>query len=777
MTDSSPQRSNVITAQNVSLTNCDREQVHIPGAIQPHGVLFVLEEPDYRIVQVSENAGALLGRSPETLLGTPIDDLVGTEVADEIRHCLSGDFESLNPISVAIDAPEAALTFDGIAHRHGGTVIFELEKVPAVETTSFFDFYRLVKTTLTKLQRTRTLQDLCQIVVNDVRSITGFDRVMVYRFEADGSGVVEAESRGEAVEPFLGLRYPSTDIPAPARRLYLLNWLRLIPDINYEPVGLVRQREISQRETDQRGTGGSEAAVPLDLSHSVLRSVSPLHVEYLKNMGVEASMSISLIKNGALWGLIACHHDSPRYVTYQVRTSCEFLGQAMSLELAAKEENEDLLYKMTVKEVQALLIDRLASEDSFAKSLVSSGELLLKMVNAQGAAICTDGGLSLIGVTPYEEQVEALIDWVGENIQDDVLVTEKLPDLYPPAEDYKAIASGLLALSVTRITKNYILWFRPEVIQSVTWAGDPNKPAEIMADGSLNLSPRQSFERWQETVFGNSLLWMACEIDGVYALKNAIVGTVLRQADAIAELNSQLMTSNDELDSFAYAASHDLKEPLRGIYNYSSFLLEDYAEQLDEEGLSHLQAISKLTQRMENLINSLLHYSRLGRAEIAKLPVNTSELLQEIVDLFQTQSSEDELELQIAPSLPIVLGDSIQIMEVFTNLVSNAIKYNENKQKRIEIGLWDGGNVHQPSEAEPTVTFYVKDNGIGIPEKHQNNIFRLFKRLHSPKKYKGGTGVGLTLVKRIIERHGGSIALKSVPGEGSTFYITLPAQI
>ncbi|MGF1535080.1 MAG: ATP-binding protein [Elainellaceae cyanobacterium] len=765
MTDPTHSES-VITVENVNLTNCDREQVHIPGAIQPHGVLFVLKEPDYTIIQVSQNTDELLGRSPEDLLGTPVVDLVGAEVVDEIRHCLSGDFESLNPIAVTIDAPEAGLTFDGIVHRHDNTVIFELETVPAVETTSFFDFYRLVKTTLTKLQRTRTLKDLCRVVVQDVRNITGFDRVMVYRFEEDGTGVVEAESKAEEMEAFLGLRYPSTDIPKPARRLYLLNWLRLIPDVSYDPVGLTEHGELADQ-------------APLDLSYSVLRSVSPLHIEYLRNMGVQASMSISLIKDGKLWGLIACHHNSPRYVTYQVRTSCEFLGQAMSLELSAKEENEDLLYKMTVKELQAKLIDGLTGEDSFTKSLLNNDTMLLDMVNAHGAAICTDEGLFRTGITPGEAEIEALIEWVRENIEDDLLITQHLPKQYAAAGAYKSIASGLLALSVTRITKNYILWFRPEVVQSVTWAGNPNKPAQVMPDGSLHLSPRQSFERWQEAVFGRSLPWKTCEIEGVFALKNAIVGTVLRQADAIAELNSQLMTSNEELDSFAYAASHDLKEPLRGIYNYSSFLMEDYAEQLDEEGVRHLKAISKLTERMESLINSLLHYSRLGRAEIVKLPVNMSELLQEMADLFQAQALNGELELRIAPSLPVIPGDAIQIMEVFTNLVSNAIKYNDSDRKCVEIGLCgcNDENAIATLVQRPTVTFYVKDNGIGIPEKHQTNIFRLFKRLHSHKKYQGGTGVGLTLVKRIIERHEGSISLTSAWGEGSTFYITLPLEI
>ncbi|MBE7381557.1 MAG: GAF domain-containing protein [Leptolyngbya sp. SIO1E4] len=756
----------VITAETVSLTNCDREQVHIPSAIQPHGILFALQEPDFVIVQVSHNIESLIGLSPQAILGTSLESLVGTRVLDNLKHSLLGDFEALNPIPVELETPAGALTFEGIVHRSQDRVLFELEMIPAAGKTDFFNFYRLVKTTLIKLQKTHTLQELCKVVVEDVRHLTGYDRVMIYRFEGDGSGIVEAESVQEGLETFLGLRYPSTDIPAPARRLYLLNWLRIIPDVGYQPVALV-------------GDEASPPLPPLDLSYSVLRSVSPLHIEYLKNMGVQASMSISLIKNGQLWGLIACHNSVPRYVSYQIRTSCEFLGQAMSLELASKEDIEDLQHRTHVQTLQTCLIDSLSTEDAFTQSLSNNASTLLELVSAQGAAIYTDDGLSLLGKTPSPKQVEALMEWVRDEIQDDLYVTQNLSEHYPPAKNYQAIASGLLALSITRLTKNYIVWFRPEVTQSVTWAGNPNKPAKVLADGSLYLTPRQSFERWQETVHGKSLPWKACEISSVFALKNAIVSTVLRQADALAELNRQLMTSNNELDAFAYAASHDLKEPLRGIHNYSNFLLEDFSNLLTEEGRGYLTGISKLAQRMESLIDSLLHYSRLGQTEIVKTPLNISELLREVTELFHVRFSKAEVKFQIEEPLPAISGNSVQLREMFTNLISNAIKYNEHHMKHIEIGLhYADQSVSEASSQAmgQTVTLYVKDNGIGIPEKHHSSIFRLFKRLHSAKKYQGGTGIGLTLVQRIVERHGGSVSLNSTPNEGSTFYITLPVE-
>jgi two-component system, chemotaxis family, sensor kinase Cph1 len=263
----------------------------------------------------------------------------------------------------------------------------------------------------------------------------------------------------------------------------------------------------------------------------------------------------------------------------------------------------------------------------------------------------------------------------------------------------------------------------------------------------------------------------------VLELRGAIVGLILRQADELAKINLELERSNSELDSFAYIASHDLKEPLRGIHNYSNFLIEDYADVLHEDGVTKLQTLVRLTQRMEDLINSLLHFSRLGRVELDLQPTDLGELMQTVLDLLRISWDLTHVEIDIPRPLPVVMCDRVQMSEVFTNLISNAIKYNEQPQKTIEIGFLDPVRStrkrHVDEEAEMVTTFYIKDNGIGIAEHHLDNIFRIFKRLHSPTKYGGGTGAGLTIAKKIVERHGGSIWVESVPGAGSTFFFTI----
>ncbi|PPS45094.1 ATP-binding protein [Chroococcidiopsis sp. TS-821] len=731
------------------LTTYDKEFLHLSGAIQPHGLLFALKEPQLEIIQVSNNTFELLGFHPQALLNRSLKDLLSPTELHFIEGCLVKDFESVNPIKLSLAISNNIKNFDGILHRCGEILILELEPKLTQEDRDFIRFYHLVKGAIAKMQKAPTLLEMCQSITQEVQKLTGFDRVMIYQFDGKQAGKVVAEQKREDLTSYLGLHYPATDIPDQAKKLYMLNRLRLIPDINAQPKELV---PLQNPITNQ----------PLDLSYAVLRSVSPCHLEYLRNMGVTASMSISLNKDKKLWGLIACHHYSPKYVSYEVRTACEFLGQVMSLELANKEENENLDYKIRLKSIQTKFIEAMPLTENFMDGLVKDKANLLKLVDAQGVAICTNGDLSVAGKTPSKSDIYHLIEWVETKIDNDIFYTDCLPKHYPIAEKFKEVASGLIVLSISQMQKNYVLWFRPEVIQTVNWGGDPY--------GNFELSPRKSFELWQETVRSQSLPWKQCEIDAVLELRSAIVGIVLRKADELARINMELARSNSELDAFAYIASHDLKEPLRGIHNYSNFLIEDYADVLEAEGVSKLQTLVRLTQRMEDLINSLLHFSRLGRVELALRKTDLNELVNGVIDILNISLKETAVDIRIPRPLPSVYCDPVQMSEVFSNLISNAIKYNNKPDKIVEIGFLDS----PPTQPE-SITLYVKDNGIGIKEKHFDAIFRIFKRLHPLNKYGGGTGAGLTIAKKIVERHHGKIWVESTYGEGSTFYFTLPS--
>lgn len=742
----------------------DRYPIRTPGSIQPQGILFVLQEPQLNILQVSENTFEFIGRHPQELLNKSLATILDSQHLEMLQNCLLNDFESINPLKLSIKNKEQIHSFDGIAHRHDGILLLELEPTQIKQNPSFFSFYHQTKSSIDQIQKASTLQAMSQVVVEEIRKITGFDRVMIYRFDPQGAGIVSAEDKADRLNAWLGLHYPAFDIPNEARELFARNLLRFIPDVNQPSVPIIPiNNPVTQRS--------------LELGKAVLRSVSPCHLEYLHNMEVKASMTISLIRDRQLWGLIACHHySSSKYLSYEVRTICEFLGQIMSLELGAKADYEDRDYKMKLQALQPEFVQSLTQADDLRTGLIQSSPNLLQLVSASGVAICWDDDITLIGQTPQLEDTQALLAWLEPQIFNNIFYTHELPKLYPPAASFQAVASGVLALAISQVRKNYILWFRPEVTQTVSWGGNPEHTATKETKG-VRLSPRKSFELWQEIVRSTSLPWKLCELEGIADLRSIIVGVVLRQADELARINVELERTNDELDAFAYIASHDLKEPLRGIHNYSSFLIEDYADILNEEGVAKLQTLMRLTQRMEDLINSLLHFSRLGRIELLLQDTDLNQVISQVESVVKISQPDATIAIHIPRPLPVIYCDPVQINELFTNLMSNAIKYNDQPEKQIEVGYLKTTELPRQNlisrASPPGLVFYVKDNGIGIREKHLDSIFRIFKRLHGQSHYGGGTGVGLTIAKKIVERHGGKIWVESTYGVGSIFYFTL----
>lgn len=776
-----------ISIANVDVNNCDREPIHTPAAIQPHGVLLVLSD-SWQIVQISSNTKAMLGLDPEELLGQSLYALLKDSYIRQIQGCLEEDFDAVSPLQLET---RSRLPFTGVVHRIDQHILLELEPTPAFQSTNFFDFYGFVKKPVSRFQKAQTLKELCQAAVEEIQNVSDFDRVMVYRFDQDGSGTVIAEAMRGNIVPYLGLHYPHTDIPQQARYLYLLNRLRIIPDVAYEPVSILSlppedlpKENLPSESSLDEGDDSATPAERLDMSFSTLRSISPLHTQYMRNMGVRASMSISLVQDNRLWGLIACHHHTPRRLSYERRTICEFLGQAIAMELANKESKESDAYRLTLKILQTDFIATLTQSKTLKEALIKDPERLAALTSSAGVAFCDKGDITLLGDTPTNEEVSALLRWIDEQFRQQtekgvIYQTSALREQYPAAAEFESRASGLLALAVSQLQQIYVLWFRPEVLQIVNWAGDPNKQAELDEAGNVVLSPRRSFDLWKEQVKGRSHPWKPCEIEAAIELRSAVIGLVLQQADELAQLNSELSRSNIELDSFAYIASHDLKEPLRGIHNYSSFLIEDYADVLDEAGVGKLNTLMRLTQRMEDLINSLLHYSRLGRSDLVLNSVDLRALAASVVDLVE-MSQPQAATFKIQPSLPTIECDRTQVMELFTNLVTNGVKYNDKDEKIIEIGVLTPAQVREqnalPDGEELLINstvYYVRDNGIGIKEKHLDTVFRIFKRLHGPNRFGGGTGAGLTIAKKIVERHGGLLWIKSVYGEGSTFYFTL----
>jgi two-component system, chemotaxis family, sensor kinase Cph1 len=741
-----------LSTPDFNLASLKQPSINILTKIQSHGVLLVLQ-PDLTVLQVSNNTQMAFGLAPELVLGQPLDQILDEFQVDQFKAGLQADnLDSINPSKVWVrKTGDNYLVFDAVFHRSAdGCLVLELEPAQTNETIPFLSFYHLAKASIGQLSATANLHAFGEIVVGEVRKVTGFDRVMLYKFDEDGHGEVIAEAKLPELESYFGLHFPESDIPQPARKMFLSNWIRVIPNARDEAVELVPAKNPL---TDR----------PTDLTHSILRSAFPCHTEYLHNMGVGASLTISLIKDGHLWGIIACHHQTPKLVPYELRKACEFLGQVIFAEISTSEEVADHNYRSKLAHVQSVLIDRMSRSDNFIEGLVDREPNLLDLVDAQGAAICFGGTWTTSGQTPAEEELNYLVQWLSKNVEDEVFATDSLPLIYSDAHRFKDVASGLLAIPLSR--RSYVLWFRPEVIQTVNWGGDPNNAYQVeSSNGTVRLCPRKSFELWKETVQLHSLAWKTVEVQAALELRKAIVNIVLRQAEELALLANDLERSNAELKKFAYVASHDLQEPLNQVANYVQLLEMRYADQLDQDAIEFIGFAVEGVNQMQTLIDDVLIYSKVDilGIEWGLTPLETA--LNRSLSHLRSRISETEAIVTFDP-MPTIVADSTQLMQLFQNLIANAIKFRKPDQTPlIHISV---------NRQEDDWLFSIADNGIGIDPQFFDRIFVIFQRLHTRDEYPG-SGMGLTICKKIVECHRGKIWLTSTPGQGTTFSFTIP---
>ncbi|MEB4209849.1 SpoIIE family protein phosphatase [Mycobacterium sp. 94-17] len=535
----------------IDLDNCAREPIHIPGSIQPRGALAVVQEPAFEVRQVSANVADLLGRPIDAVLGRHLSALIGTEQAARVEQVAAtfGSLRQNNPVEVTIDVAGEARAFDAILHREpGGVLLVELEIAYGDRPFSFPNTYQAVRGAVEELNRASTLTDLYATAARAVRDLTGFDRVMVYRYDDEYNGEVVAESKRDDLNSFLGLHYPSTDIPAQARALYEKNWIRLISDVDYTPAPLVPAVDPA---------GGT----PLDLTYATLRSVSPIHIEYLQNMGVHASMSISLLRHGRLWGLIACHHYAgPHLPPFGTRAAAEFLGSTLSLRLVDRFEDEQLHKRLAAQAVLGkLLAVTLDDGEPLSTALLGAPDLL-DLVPADGVVVNIGGDLRMRGAVPPPEVVASVAAW-ARDADDEIASSECLARALPELELDPQLAAGALALNLP--DGQYAIWFRREVLRSVDWGGDPyNKAIAVSKDDQVRLSPRKSFERWREIVHQRSEPWSLSETESAGALRRHLVESLYRRTRGALRLaetlqRSLLPESIPELDSWQLSAHYE----------------------------------------------------------------------------------------------------------------------------------------------------------------------------------------------------------------------------
>jgi chemotaxis family two-component system sensor kinase Cph1 len=738
-----------------NITNLKEAPIHLTGQIQPHGILLVLQEPDLQILQVSQNTLGIFNLYPEDVIQKKLEDLLDPFQIEKIKFwLLEENLDFINPSKIWIKQKGDEYTvFDAVFHRNiEGFLILELEPATSQENIPFLSFYHLAKASIRRLEEKKSLQDFSKIIVQEIRKITRFDRVLLYKFGENEDGSVIAEEKIDTLESYLGLHYPESDIPRPARELFLDNSLRIIPDTKFQ-----LSAELFPKNHPVSGK-------PIDLTNSILRSAAPCHIEYLHNMGVGASLTISLIKDKKLWGLIACHHQSPKYISYELRKACEFLGRVIFTEISALEETEDCDYQISLLNIKSQLVEYMAQKKDFVDGLIQNKINLLNLTKAEGAAIYFSGKYTLIGNTPQEEELNSLVEWLKSNIVDEVFFTNSLPHIYPPAANFKNIASGLLAISLS--PQSYILWFQPEVIQTVNWGGNPNLSFSVdKSAGIEKLSPRKSFKLWVETVRLTSLPWQSVEIKVALELRKSIINIILRQSDELAKLAQHLERSNAELKKFAYVTSHDLQEPLNQVTNFAQLLEMRYKSELDTDGKEFIGYVIEGVTLMQMLIDDVLEYSKVDTSRIAFQVTEVETTFDLALNSLSQRIAQIGATITHDP-FPTVMANSTQLIQVFLNLIGNAIKFRSSQPLKIHIGV---------QRQEDEWLFSVQDNGIGIDPQFSDRIFIIFQRLHTREEYPG-TGMGLTICKKIIECHGGRIWIDSQVSHGTTIYFTIPVR-
>ncbi len=503
----------------VDLDTCAREPIHIPGSIQPHGVLFVLREPELRILQVSGNVRELLGLVAEDLPEKTLSSLLTPEQTDRVRFALNAvDPRDNNPVELQLAPPEGGTPLDGFVHRHAGCSFLELEPSAFSQNARFLQFYKTITKLATQLHESPSMSNLLQVAAVGIREITGYDRVMVYRFAESYEGEVVAEARADEVEPFFGLWFPASDIPEQARKMYVTNPVRVIVDAGYTPSPLV---PVLNPETQR----------PVDLTYAGLRSVSPIHCEYLRNMGVTGTMSVSILRDGRLWGLVACHHFSPKLVEYETRKACTFIGQVLSGEIARREMEAESGYQTRATMVQARFLEAMAAAPHPLLGLVNSTPNLMDLIPCEGAAVVIGEKAHMLGNTPGYSDLMTIVRLLAREELTSTFVTRSLMNHFGTTEKMRVAASGVIALEVARGPASYVLFFRPETLQTVKWGGNPEKPVEVTDDG-YKLSPRRSLEVWKEELKGHALPWTSGEVRAANELRH-LIGVVLYGREAL----------------------------------------------------------------------------------------------------------------------------------------------------------------------------------------------------------------------------------------------------
>lgn len=718
-----------VRAEPVDASLCEREPIHIPGSIQPNAVMLAADAGTLLVVAYSANVGEIIDPIEPPLAGRPLADVLPADFVAALRARLaSGTFQDGTAVRRTVTVPGRG-AYHAIAHAHAGRLIVEMELEP--DSVEDFATASQIDTELAvgRLRGAETLAEAARIAALEIRSLTGFEAVLVYRFDTDWNGEAVAEDKApDWSRSLLGLHFPASDIPAQARALYTKAKSRFVIDRDSVPVGLV----------SAPGSGNG----PIDLTFAQHRTLSPIHLEYQRNLGVNGSMSISIMVEGRLWGLMIGHHRRPHYVTPETRAAATVLTDAFAMRVQEIESRRLWAERQAHLDVEGRLVRGLTRSDDFVAALTGGTTTLLDLFSATGAGIISSDRVTLIGRTPPADMVAAIATWLRARVpagevgysSDSVTVD------YPEAGPHREIASGLLAVFVDASRENLLLWFRPEVSSTVTWGGDPRKPV-LAGSGPVAVLPRRSFERWVEERTGFAAPFAEWQIQLAGSLAEAVEGVVLRQRRKIDELTGLLAEKErllEQKDLLTREIDHRVKNSLQIV---SAFLQMQRRQIADGEARQAFADTSARVMSVARVHDSLYQAERFDEVDLGQTIENLCS------DLAGLAGDGHAVDLSAEPGLMVPYRKAVALSLIATELVTNAFKYAATPEGigRVEVSVSASG----PGE----VQLRVCDDGAGLPDDWADARAR-----------SKGSGLGMKLIRAMLDQINAKLTVANTPG-------------
>ena len=736
---------------------CEDEPIHIPESIQSYGFLIAFSYEDLKISIVSENCDAVF---IEQLIGKHFLDILSSDT-DE-RAFLEETFDRVTKTKIRLPIKlhlkdsllkdGAAIDYLAVVYDSGHHYVVELE--PATEfrdTYSAEQFIKLYAMSIApRFKEMTSLRDMAHEMVSTIRYLTNMDRVVLYKFNEDYSGKVIAEAKAEDMDSYQDLYFPASDIPRQARELYKTNWVRLTPDTELPSAKLLPSPGESGRE-------------PLDLTRSLLRTFSPIHLQYIRNQGLRASFSISLVTDGELYGLISCHHREPSYIPQDVRLQCENLSQLFSWHLLAKEEEIAKRKKSATDDAVDAMLDRIDPANPISRVVKSGEKAFLEALNSSGFVYYSQYETITLGSTLPIELIKEIFSKVSSQ-GGFPYTNDSLYEDYPEARQYGI--AGIMIIPLFEKKQYFTAWFRKETHRVQKWIGAKDEKSED-APKAERLKPRASFAIHTRTIKGRSTSFDNADVDTANRLNRMFLVYALDVQERMHNNIQELEKQDNYRNEFLATLAHELRNPLGPIMSGAS-ILETVDDDQTRKRVTAI--INRQAEYMSKLINDLMDVSRItrGKVKLEFEKLSIQDVLSDSLEIVEQQvkAKKHHLTVNYLQKDVTVYGDKARLSQIFSNIIHNAAKYT-NEAGEISVDIREEGVM---------VVVAVKDNGMGIPEDRLKDVFNMFTQIEAHSTHtKGGLGIGLTLVSKLVMVHHGEVSVMSEGlGRGSTFEVRLP---